>query len=213
MAERTYGQFCGFARALEMIGERWALLIVRDLLIEPRRFTDFHRSLAGIPTNVLTTRLKELEGSGIVRRVVLPRAAGSIVYELTDAGRELQPVVDSIGLWGARRMDPPRAGEILTASSFATALRSTFQAEASRGLRANFEVRLGDVIAYARVDDGTVTVGTGPMGDPDLTIETGPGIRAILTGEVTPKEALKRGMARVSGDEKLFDRFGELFRI
>ena len=92
MANRAYGQYCGLARAVEILGERWGLLIVRDLLIEPKRFTDLQRGLPGIPSNVLTSRLKELEAANVVTRRVLPRPAGSIVYELTDYGRELEDV-------------------------------------------------------------------------------------------------------------------------
>ncbi len=88
MKARVYGQYCGFSRALEVVGERWALLVVRDLLVGPKRFTDLLRGLAGIPTNVLTARLKELEHAGIVRRRVLPRPARAVVYELTEYGLE-----------------------------------------------------------------------------------------------------------------------------
>src|SRR6516225_10062018 len=108
MAKRAYGQFCGFARAVEVVGERWAFLIVRDLLIGPRRFTDLHRGLPGIPTNVLTARLKELEEAGVVRRRVLPRPEGSVVYELTEYGRELEPTVVELGRWGAKTLGDAR---------------------------------------------------------------------------------------------------------
>src|SRR5438105_14626994 len=101
VAARTYGQFCGLARALELVGERWALLIVRDLLVGPKRFTDLRRGLPRIPTNVLSTRLKELEHNGIVRRRLLPRPASGVVYELTEHGRELEDIVLRLGLWGA----------------------------------------------------------------------------------------------------------------
>src|SRR5437879_13347570 len=101
VAPRSYGQFCGIARALELVAERWALLIVRDLLVGPRRFTDLRQGLPRIPTNVLSDRLKELEQSGIVRRRVLPRPAASIVYELTEYGSQLDDVLRPLGLWGA----------------------------------------------------------------------------------------------------------------
>ena len=102
MGRRTYGQSGGLAQALEIIGERWALLIVRDLLEGPRRFTDLRSGLPRIATNVLSARLKQLETAGVVRRRVLPRPDGSVVYELTDYGRELEDVVDSLARWGAR---------------------------------------------------------------------------------------------------------------
>ena len=97
MVSRAYGQFCGFSRALEVVGERWALLIIRDLLVQPKRFTDLRRGLPGIPTNILTARLKELEAAGIVERRLLPRPDGSVVYELTAYGAELEEVVDALG--------------------------------------------------------------------------------------------------------------------
>src|SRR5437764_13643685 len=101
VAARTYGQFCGLARALELVGERWAMLIVRDLLVGPRRFTDLSRGLPRIPTNILSERLKELEDAGVVHRRVLPRPIGSVVYELTAYGADLEDAVKLLGRWGA----------------------------------------------------------------------------------------------------------------
>src|SRR3954451_22104697 len=102
MTTKTYGQYCGVARALELVGERWALLIVRDLLVGPKRYTDLRAGLPKIPTNVLATRLKELESAGLVERRVQPRRSGAIVYELTPYGLELDMVVLALGRWGAR---------------------------------------------------------------------------------------------------------------
>ena len=108
--KRNYGQFCGVARALDIIGERWALLIVRDLLVGPKRFTDLRRGLPRIPTNVLSARLKELEMSGVLRRQLLPRPAKGVGYELTDHGRGLEASLVALGLWGAKSIGRP-AGE------------------------------------------------------------------------------------------------------
>src|SRR5438105_10131964 len=143
VAARTYGQFCGLARALELVGERWALLIVRDLLVGPRRFTDLRQGLPRIPTNVLSERLKELEHAGIVRRRALPRPAASVVYELTDYGSQLEEVVMKLGLWGAQALGEPRPDEIITTDSIVKALRPTFVPELARGLRTAYELRLG----------------------------------------------------------------------
>src|SRR5215207_4227883 len=112
MTKRAYGQFCGLARALEIVGERWALLIVRDLIVGPKRFTDLQRGLPRIPTSVLAARLKELEAFGAIRRRVLPRPAGSVVYELTEYGAALEDSVLSLGRWGARALGEPQPGEI-----------------------------------------------------------------------------------------------------
>src|SRR5437764_13219872 len=104
VAARTYGQFCGLARALELVGERWALLIVRDLLVGPRRFTDLRHGLPRIPTNVLSERLKELEHAGIVRPRMLPRPAASVVYELTEYGSQLDEVLMRFVLAGQQSL-------------------------------------------------------------------------------------------------------------
>src|ERR1700741_1119431 len=113
MPLRGYGQFCGFARALEVVGERWTMLIVRDLLVGPRRFGELERGLAGIPSNILASRLKELEVADVVRRRALAAPERGVVYELTAYGHELEDVVVALGRWGAKSLDVPRPGEIV----------------------------------------------------------------------------------------------------
>ncbi len=213
MSSRSYGQYCGLARALEVVGERWALLIVRDLLVGPRRFTDLRNGLPRIPTNILTARLKELESADVVRRRVLPRPAGSVVYELTDRGLALEPAVLALGRWGAPILGSPRADEIVTADSLITALRTTFQASRAAGPRVAYELRLGDVTVHARVDDGALTAGEGPLPDVDLVITAGPALRALMAGELAPEQALARGDVQLTGDPQLLRRFVELFHI
>jgi DNA-binding HxlR family transcriptional regulator len=210
---RAYGQYCGFARALEVVGERWALLIVRDLIVGPKRFTDLLRGLAGIPSNVLTARLKELEEAGVARRRVLPRPARAVVYELTEYGLELEPVVIELGRWGAKALGDPRPDETVTVDSLVTALRTTFHPEAARGFSAAYELRMGEVVLHARVDDGRVNVAEGPVPGPDLVIEAGPGIRALMAGELSPAGAIENGTVHLTGDPKLLTRFAEIFRI
>jgi DNA-binding HxlR family transcriptional regulator len=213
VSSRTYGQYCGLARALEILGERWGLLIVRDLLVAPKRFTDLQRGLPGIPTSVLAARLKELEGAGVVRRRVLPRPEGSIVYELTAYGWELEDVLVRFGRWGAKSLGEPRADEIITTDSMVVALRSTFRPEAAQGVHATYELRLGEIVVNARVDEGKVEVRPGPVADADLSIEAGPQIRALMAGEVTPREALRKGFVRITGDGDLLASFANIFRI
>src|ERR1041384_1394007 len=129
MAARSYGQYCGVTPAVELIGERWAMLIVRDLLVGPRRYTDLRQGLPRIPTNILSARLKEMEEAGIVQRRVLPRPSGAVVYELTEYGAELEEVVLGLGRWGAKALGEPGDDEIVTVDSMIMALRSTFRAE------------------------------------------------------------------------------------
>lgn len=213
MSRRVYGQYCGFARALEVVGERWALLIVRDLLVSPRRFTELHRGLAGIPTNVLTARLKELEEAGVVRRRLLPRPASSVLYELSEYGMELQDIVFRLGRWGAKAMGDPRADEIITVDSLIMAMRTTFRPAAARGVRATYELRIGDITLHTRIRGARLEVGKGSSPGADLVIETGPAIKALMTGEVSPAEAIASGSVRLTGDEQLLERFVEIFYI
>lgn len=213
MTTRVYGQYCGFARALEVVGERWALLIVRDLLVSAKRFTDLHKGLPGIPTNVLTARLKELEKAGVIHRRLLPRPAGSIIYELTPYGMELEDIVFRLGRWGAKSLGEPRCEEIITADSLVVAMRSTFRPDAARGLRASYELRFGDIVIHVRVEGKKLEVAQGPLPAADLIVETGPAIKALMTGEMTPTEAIRNGSVRLTGDPALLTRFADIFRI
>jgi DNA-binding HxlR family transcriptional regulator len=213
VARRVYGQYCGFSRALELVGERWALLILRDLFVAPKRFSDLQRGLPGIPSNILTARLKELEDNGVIQRRAQPRPAGGVAYELTDDGRGLERAVVELSRWGAKHLGEPRAHEVVTEDSMIMALRTTFRSEAARGVKAGYELRLGDIVIHAIVHNGEVTVGKGALEKPDLIIEAGPGIRAVMAQEITPDEAIKAKIVRIKGNRDLFGRFARMFRI
>jgi DNA-binding HxlR family transcriptional regulator len=213
MSTRTYGQYCGLARALELVGERWALLVVRDLILGPKRFTDLRRGLPRIPSNVLSGRLTELEQAGVVRRRLLPRPASGVVYELTEYGSELEEIVLRLGLWGARSLGEARPDDVVTADSLLLALRATFRPGAARGLRASYELRLGEIVLHARVDKGALEVAEGPLADADLTLETDLTLRALMSGELSPGEAVQAGKVRLAGDLELLERFVEIFCI
>ena len=242
MTTRTYGQYCGVARALEMVGERWALLIIRDLLVGPKRYTDLRSGLPKIPTNVLATRLKELEQAGVVVRRVQPRPSGAVVYELTPYGAELEELVLGLGRWGARSLGELRPGEIATADSLIMALRSTFQPSEAAGLKVGYELRFGDVVIHARVDGGSLITGEGPLtaaaadvganaevdaaagadvgapadlvGSPtDLVVEAMAPLSPLLSGELSAADVLANGIVRITGEPAELDRFAALFRI
>ena len=213
MANRVYGQYCGFARALELVGERWALLVLRDLFVEPKRFSELQRGLPGIPSNILTSRLKELEENGLIQRRALPKPPGGVAYELTEAGHELEPAVVALSRWGAKRLGEPREHETVTEDSMVMALRTTFRPEAAGRKNARFELRMGPVVIHALVKNGAVSVGKGSIDKPDLIVEAGPGLRAIMAQEISPAEALEAGLARITGDAKLFEMFATMFRI
>lgn len=213
MSARRYGQFCGVTRALEIVGERWALLIVRDLLVSPKRFTDLRQGLPRIPTNILSTRLKELEEAGVVRRRVLPRPSGAVVYELTEYGQELDEIVMALGRWGAQRLGEPGPEDIVTEDSMIMAMRSTFHPEVAVGRTDRYQLNLGQIVIHIDVDNGDLTVGGGEAPDRDVVIEAGPAIKALMAGEVTPDEAVADGSVKVTGDPDLLKQFAETFRI
>jgi DNA-binding HxlR family transcriptional regulator len=213
MSARHYGQFCGVTRALEIVGERWALLIIRDLLVSPKRFTDLRHGLPRIPTNILSTRLKELEEAGVVRRRVLPRPSGAVVYELTEYGQELDEIVMALGRWGARRLGEPGPEDIITEDSMVMAMRSTFHPEAAVGRNARYQLNLGEVAIHIDIDNGNLEVGRGVGPDRDIVIEAGSAIKALMAGEITPDEALADGSVTVTGNPDLLKQFAETFRI
>lgn len=189
---RSYGQYCGVARAADVIAERWALLIVRDLLIEPLRFGELRDGL-GAPSNILTTRLKQLEAAGLVERTLAPAPARGVLYRLTDYGRDLEPIVDAIGLWGARRMDAPREGEQVSPWSLASALRVGWTGSATR--RTVWRVEAGPARAWAITDpDAALALGAGePPEPPDATLG-GPGLRRFLAGRPAEVESSDPGL-------------------
>ncbi|HEX6472273.1 MAG TPA: winged helix-turn-helix transcriptional regulator [Streptosporangiaceae bacterium] len=210
LTRRPYGQYCGLAHALEIIGERWSMLIVRDLLVGPKRFTDLQKGLPRIPVNILFARLKELERSGVVAR--RSGTDETIVYDLTDYGRELDDIALRLGRWGARSLGEPRPFDVITVDSMIMAMRTTFRAEAAGDLRAAFVLDLGDVVIHARVAGGQVQAGPGGLADPDLVIET-KALKPLLAHEVTPAEAVAAGSVRITGSPALLDRFVEIFAI
>jgi DNA-binding HxlR family transcriptional regulator len=221
VAARSYGQYCGVTTAVELIGERWALLIVRDLLVGPRRYTDLKQGLPRIPTNILSTRLKELQEGGVVRRVPLHNCG--LVYELTPYGRALEPIMLALGRWGFQAMGEPSPGDVVTPDSLTMALRTAFRTDAATD--AEYELHVGDVALRASVRAGELTVaqlapaappvgGRLPEGEPDAVIVAGPGIRRLIAGEITPGEALAQDvLAVVRGDEAFLDSFARTFHI
>ncbi|MFC7405376.1 winged helix-turn-helix transcriptional regulator [Georgenia alba] len=215
MAGRSYGQYCGVGTALELVGERWALLIVRDLLVGPRRYSDLQRGLEKIPTNILAARLKELQASGVVRRAPLPTARAGIVYELTDFGRGLEDVVLALGRWGFKAMGEPTQDDVVTPDSMTMALRTAFVPGVAAELPdAVYEVHVGDVVLTASVQGEELTVTPGSAARADLVIVTGPGLRQVISGELTPTEAIDAEVVTVTaGDARLLERFAATFHL
>ncbi|MET1015686.1 MAG: winged helix-turn-helix transcriptional regulator [Leifsonia flava] len=211
MAARDYGQYGGLSQALELVGERWALLIVRDLLVGPRRYGELAAGLARIPSNILAARLKELQAAGVIRRAPRSRI---IVYELTPYGRELEPVVLALGAWGYKALSDPRDEQVITPDSMTMDLRTAFRPEVAADLPlTSYAARFGAAELLIRVDGPAldVTRGDGPA---DLAFSASPDIRRLISGELAPERAIATGVVEVlHGRGDLLDRFAHTFHL
>jgi len=208
---RTYGDPCGIARALDVVGERWAVLVVRELVLGPKRFTDLRKALPGSSPDVLTERLRDLEQAGVVVRRTLPPPAGSRVYELTEWGRELEPVVVALGRWGSRAPFPSGAGP-LGIDAFVLALKTLFDPTAAGGFKAGCELRLGEHRFLARVSGRRLEIKRGGGEHPDAVIETDTSsLSAVLWHRRHLGEALRAGDIEIEGSRTAVERFLQLF--
>ena len=210
---RTYDDGCAAAHALDLVGERWALLVVRELLLGPKRFTDLKAGLPGASPNVLSQRLRELEGAGIVRRRKLPPPAASRVYELTEWGTELEPVIVRLGRWGARSPSKPRDAA-LGVDSLVLSFRTMFDPRAAEGLTASYELRFGEDQFHAVVDDSRFEISRGSADRPDAIVETDSDTLAALVYAGRPlAEVLESGDLKIEGDGSAVERFLGLFPL
>jgi DNA-binding HxlR family transcriptional regulator len=210
---RTYGDGCAIAHGLDLVGERWALLVVRELLLGPKRFTDLKRGLPNASPNVISERLRELERAGVVKRDKLPPPAGSRVYELTDWGRELEDFVMSLGRWGARSPSLPRDAPV-GADSTVLALRARFDPDAAKGLRAVYELRFGDDRFRIAVSDEQIEVARGGADHPDAMIDSVPDTLAAVLWDGRPlADAQRAGQLRIEGDQAAVERLVRLFPV
>jgi DNA-binding HxlR family transcriptional regulator len=198
---RSYGDPCGIARALDVVGERWALLIVRELMFGPKRFTDLRAALGASP-NVLSQRLGELESAGVVQR----RNAGGALYELSDWGHQLHPILLELGRWGARSLHRP-IGE-LSIDALMAALEATFERDRAAELCASYELRLGDERLSVEIDRGKIVIARVSPLRADVVIETDPGtLRGLVFGDVKFAGA----PVEIRGDLRLGRTFFRLF--
>jgi DNA-binding HxlR family transcriptional regulator len=204
---------CGIARALDVVGERWALLVVRELILGPKRFTDLRAGLPNVGPDVLSQRLRELEAAGVLRRRTLAPPAASRVYELTERGRALEPVLLALGEWGSTAPVPP-GDPRLGVDSTIIALRTLFDARAAGDLAATYELRLGDQVFRARVAEGELELERGEAPRADAVIASDPGKLAdVLWQGRSLRDAERAGDATVEGDRQVAARFLELFPL
>lgn len=211
-SKRSYGDACRFAHALDLVGERWALLIVRELLLGPKRFTDLRTGLPHASTNILSERLRDLEQGGVIQRRKLPPPAGSSVYELTEWGRDLEPIVTQLGAWGARSPFPPASKEINT-DSIVLALGSLFDPERAGELEASYALEIGEERFNVTVAGAKVRLDRGAAGDPTVSIAVADAatFAALLAGQLSLDDALGSGAAQIEGGKQAAKRFLRLF--
>ncbi|HEV2560401.1 MAG TPA: winged helix-turn-helix transcriptional regulator [Microvirga sp.] len=210
-ARRSYEDACGAAHALDLVGERWALLVMRELLLGPKRFGDLRTDLPGISANVLTQRLEGLEAAGIVTRRKLPPPASVQVYELTPWGYESEPIFQALGRWAARSPghDPTLP---LSAVSLMISFRTMLDPARARGLTMNVGLRIGDEVFLAEVKNGAISVSRADL-DGAAVVLTGPApvIAAAVYGGQKLTRLMKAGALRIEGDTALAERFVTLF--
>lgn len=211
--KRAYDDGCAAAHALDLIGERWALLVVRELLYGPRRFSDLKDTLPTISPNVLSQRLKDLEDVGVIQRYQLAPPAASWVYQLTEWGQELEGVLAALRRWGMRSPAFPRRAPI-SPSTGLSALKARFSPQAAGDLEATLALTLGRDPFTVRIARGTLHIERGQPAQPQASLmgQTGD-LRDVIFGGLPLNEAEKAGIAKVSGDHALIERFVGLFPL
>jgi DNA-binding HxlR family transcriptional regulator len=210
---RTYDDSCGVAHALELVGERWALLVVRELMLGAKRFGDIKSGLPGISANVLSHRLDELERAGLVTRRKLPKPAAVWVYDLTDWARELEPVMQLFGRWAAR--DPNHRTDLhFGVASFVLSLRTNFDSSLAQGVRLTIQLIADDEHYVATVARKRLTVEPGDVAAPDATVTGDPRMFASVTYGGRPyADAVATGDLLVTGDPAAAERFLSLYTL
>ena len=212
MSNRSYNQYCGLAYALDIVGERWTLLIIRELIAGPRRFKDLMDGLPGISTNLLSERLKNLEQQCVLNRRVLPPPAGSTVYELTPLGQGLEQTLLELGKWGSQFVPPSAEGAaLLNVGSYALTLKTFFWPNRAVGINETYELRVDNEVLQVQVKEGKIDVRQGVNGPVDVIFETDmPTYLGLLQRQIEPDEAICTGLVRVKGDYAALNRFLDL---
>lgn len=206
-----YQQYCALARALDVAGDRWTLLIVRELRPGPRRFTDLVDGLPGISRKLLVERLRDLERDGVVARRQLPPPVARQVYELTADGRELAIAIGPLAAWGAKRLGERRPGESFRTRWTGVGLALLADVEAAKGVRETYQFLAGDSAFHLIVDDGSVDVRDGHAEDPAVVVTTDEETWAqIASGTITARSAAREGRLVSAGDRKAVKRLGQI---
>ena len=210
MAAPRYDDPCGIARAMTTIGDRWAVLVIRELMFGPKRFAQIRGGLAGISPNVLSQRLRELEDSGVVQRTLLPAPANVTVYELTDRGRALEPVLIELGRWGSALQNTSRND--LSVSAMMFSFKTVFDPSAARN--GVWQISVDRETFTVTVTESRIDVRSGPADRPDVAFEIDMAtLRAVAFGRESLADAEATGRITVRGDRRLAARFGRMFPV
>ena len=210
---RTYEDSCGVAHGLDLVGERWAMLVVRELMLGAKRFGDIKDGLPGISANVLSHRLDELERAGLVTRRKLPKPAAVWVYDLTDWARELEAIMQLFGRWAAR--DPRHRKDLhFGVASLILSLRTNFDSTLADGVALTIQLRPNDEAYVARVARKKLTIESGEASEPAATISGDPRMFAAVTYGGRPfADAVATGDLVVAGDRAAAERFLALYTL
>lgn len=212
VGRRKYNDGCAVAHGLDLIGERWALLVVRELLLGPKRFTDLRTGIPGASPDVLSQRLRELQDAGIVWHRRLAPPAGSWVYELTEWGQQLEPILTRLGRWASRSPSMPHDAPI-GVDSVLLSLKALFEPQLAGAFRAAVGLRFGEDVFCVRVADGRLETSRGPAADLDAWLDTDPATLATVLGDDGRlTEAVRAGEVERHGDANIARRFVTLFK-
>lgn len=209
MKDKSYNQYCGLAYALDIVGERWTLLIIRELMAGPRRFKDLINGLPDISTNLLAERLKHLEQQGLLCRRVLPPPAGSTVYQLTSLGQALEKALLELGKWGSQFVPPsPEDAAVLPVGSYALTLKTFFRPEQAQGINETYELHIDNELLQVQIKQGEIHVQQGETLKADVIFHTDIlCYLGLLQRQLQPDEAISRRLIRIEGDPGALSRF------
>lgn len=211
MGERRYHQFCGVAKALDVVGERWTLLLVRDLLLGGRRFSDLLAAMPGLTPNLLSRRLKQMQADGLVEQRRLPPPHASTVYELTELGRELEPVVLALGRFGARWLTQPSHEDRIDPRWAMVSLKRRYLGSARPWCVA---LHVGELSFTVRIGDERAHVSDGAPSEPDLVLRGAlPGFAALLARGQSARELVAAGMLEREGPARALADFARAFGL
>jgi DNA-binding HxlR family transcriptional regulator/putative sterol carrier protein len=212
MAKHRYHQYCALARTLDVAGDRWTLLIVRELAPGPRRFTDLIEGLPGISRKLLTDRLRDLERDGIIARKELAPPAARQVYELTDDGRDLAVAMAPLIGWGVRRLGDRQPEESFRARWPAVGMAGLADREAAKGVSESYQFLINGAAFYFMVDDGSIELHDGQAGDPAVVVTTDQETWAdIAAGKIRFSTAAASGPLTIAGDQQAAERLRRIF--